>query len=205
MPTKIRTIDQFNAVVSSEASVVVTDAARHKGMFHPNPGRCMHIADYLFVEKVVTNGERNGSYFVATLPEAQKQWPKLSVCRTCAATTDRLDAEEPDLCRGWTASKIKQALELASEPQREIILVIAENSNITTAEVADKVGLDGYQNVAAHLAHFTMATAELDIRDSRGEPTWPFETRSPATGSNNSTYFMPAEAAAVVKDALGRS
>jgi hypothetical protein len=92
MPTRIRTVDQFNAVVSSGSSLVVTDAANNKGMFHTDPESCMHIADYLFEEKVVTNSERNGSYFVVSnLGEAQEHWPKLSVCRTCSAATEAGD------------------------------------------------------------------------------------------------------------------
>jgi hypothetical protein len=154
VPTKIKTTDQFYAVVSSGASLVVTDATNNKGMFHLDPERCMHIADYLFEEKVSPMPKGTAA------TSSRRRWRMRDRpgrnCRSVAPV------------QPWRSNTTPTS-------------ATAESPNISVNEVADTLG----------------------ILDAKGEQTWPFEPRTGASGST--IYFMPPEAAKVVKEALGSS
>lgn len=108
-----------------------------------------------------------------------------------------------NLCRGWTASDIREAVSLASEKQREVLLEIAENPYITTEEIAERLGWPSHLNVRAVLARFSSTTAAIGVKDpGTGANSWPFEIIQPSRESTFWRYLMPPEAAAVVRDSI---
>jgi hypothetical protein len=202
-PIQIKTVAQLRMVLASGSGLVITDPA-NKRVFHSNPESCSHIQEHSFVTKVIENQEKNGSYFaVATLDEARREWPQIQACQSssCSVSLPKKPAtgHEAGLCRGWTTSNVREAMTRASEPQLEVLATIARHPNITTAEIAEELGLESYRNVRALLARFSSATAPIGVLDPKtGKPSWPFEHRKPAAGSNFERYYMPPEVAEVV-------
>lgn len=83
---RLRTLDQFEAVVNSNAGLVITDSAR-RPVFHPSPQNCLHVQQSYFATKVLENEERNGSYFAApSLTAAQRKWREVKLCRSGACS-----------------------------------------------------------------------------------------------------------------------
>ena len=83
-PTAIRTLGEFREALDSGRCLVITDSVKGARV-HPDPEGCPHVQERSFEEKVLTNSERNGSYFsVATTEEALQEWPEISVCRSAA-------------------------------------------------------------------------------------------------------------------------
>lgn len=84
---RIKTLAQFRAVVSSGTGLVITDPAS-KRVFHPAPADCPHIQERSFKSKVITNRERNGSYYaVASMREARERWPEIKACPSSACSS----------------------------------------------------------------------------------------------------------------------
>lgn len=85
-PTKVRTLSQLRAVVSSGSALVIVDAARPPAL-HSDPEGCVHVQEGHFITKVVENRERNGSYFVVgSLEAARRQWPQIRLCGSAACS-----------------------------------------------------------------------------------------------------------------------
>jgi hypothetical protein len=83
---RIKTLEQFEAVLCCRGPLVITDVARPAGAatLHASPRDCVHVGEKGFTTKVLENRGRNGSYFtVASLAEARGAWPSLSVCGSC--------------------------------------------------------------------------------------------------------------------------
>lgn len=77
---RILTVEAFRDVLRSGVGVLITDRARGV-TFHPDPASCSHVREEFFMQKVIENRERNGSYFaVASLAEAKKRWPDVRWC-----------------------------------------------------------------------------------------------------------------------------
>jgi hypothetical protein len=111
-----------------------------------------------------------------------------------------------DLCRGWTAGDVEAVLNLATDEQRRILLVIAENHGIDAQGVADLLGYPKWQNVAGRMGHFTKITKPLEILDpADGEPSWPLEHSRPSADAGFSRYMMPRTVARIVIARLGAS
>jgi hypothetical protein len=92
---------------------------------------------------------------------------------------------ETMLCRGWTRSKIREAVLLASDPQRDVLRVIAQRAPITCAEVAQVVGRS-YGSVRAGMAAWSRGTATLGVRDpAMGELSWPWTYQGRKDGSTD--------------------
>ena len=97
LPTRLRQLDQLEAVVSSNGGLVITDSARPP-VFHSSPRDCPHVQPAHFATKVLENGERNGSYFwIASLAWAQEEWPGVRLCQSDACLAIVGSAGEPPL------------------------------------------------------------------------------------------------------------
>ena len=97
----------------------------------------------------------------------------------------RKPMSEPILCRGWTAAKIREAVLLASDDQRDVLRKIAADAPISAAEVADALGRS-YGSVRALLAAWSRRTATLGVRDPQtGEPSWPWSYERRRDGSTD--------------------
>lgn len=85
----LKTLPEFREVLTSGSALVITDSARSPGaMFHPDPAGCSHVQEHSFEAKVITNAERNGSYFaVQDLREAREHWPEIPRCRSSACSS----------------------------------------------------------------------------------------------------------------------
>lgn len=113
---------------------------------------------------------------------------------------------ERNLCRGWTAANIKEAVATATDRQRSVLAQIATNPGTTTEEIAESLGWESYLNVRATLARFSQTTASIGVTDPRdGMPSWPFEIEAPARGSTFWRYYMPRDAGEVVLATLGQT
>ncbi|MEK6272845.1 MAG: hypothetical protein AABM42_09380 [Actinomycetota bacterium] len=112
---------------------------------------------------------------------------------------------ERDLCRGWTESDIRTAIANASDRQRAVLAEIANHPLTTTAEIAERLGWGRHENVRATLGAFARTTNAMGVVDAEGELSWPFVIERPATGSTFWRYFMPDEAAEVVRAAVGQA
>ena len=111
---------------------------------------------------------------------------------------------ERNLCRGWTASKIRQAVLNASERQQNVLAQIAANPGITSKEVADNLELRGHRSVGSTMAAWSRVTKPLAVVDpADGKPSW--STTFSRRPDGFWRYEMPAEVRDVVRDALGRT
>jgi hypothetical protein len=111
---------------------------------------------------------------------------------------------QADLCRGWTARDVGAAIDLATEEQWSILLVMAENHGIDIQGVAVLLGYPKWQNIAGRMAHFAKVTDPLGILDpADGKPSWPLEHGGPTAESGFSRYLMPRAVARIVVARLG--
>jgi hypothetical protein len=203
----IKALAQFRLVLESGSGLVITDGT-NKRVFHPDPEGCTHIQEYGFATKVIENHERNGAYYaVPTLGEARREWPQIEVCKSgpCSAAA-KPPSDDGALCRGWTAADVREATARATPAQLDVLVTIARYPNVTTAEIAEKLGLESYRNVRALLARLSTTTAPIGVRDPEtGELSWPFEHRKPLPGTTFERYYMPPSVAQIVLEGAGRS
>jgi hypothetical protein len=109
-----------------------------------------------------------------------------------------------NLCRGWTASKIRQAVLDASERQQSLLAQIAANPGITSKEIADNLDLLSPRSVGSTMAAWSRVTKPLGVVDpADGKPSWPMTFSRRPDGFWR--YEMPAEVRDVVLDALGQT
>lgn len=122
-----------------------------------------------------------------------------------AATFELLQASRittsSDLCRGWTADAIREAVLTATDAQRDVLGAIASNPGISTDEIAQILNLKSARSVGATMAAWSrMVTSPMGVTDTTGTPSWPIEFPGPKAGYE--TYLMPPAVARVVIAAL---
>ena len=106
-----------------------------------------------------------------------------------------------DLCRGWTADAICEAVLAATDAQRDVLGTIASNPGISTDEIAQILNLKSPRSVGATMAAWSrMVTSAMGVTDTTGTPSWPIEFPGPKAGYE--TYLMPPAVASVVIAAL---
>jgi hypothetical protein len=96
-PIRLRSMEQFEAVVASDAGLVISDSAGPP-VYHAHPRDCPHVQPVHFATKVLENQERNGSYFTVPSPaRAREEWPTVRPCRSDACLSATAAAGEPTL------------------------------------------------------------------------------------------------------------
>ena len=112
--------------------------------------------------------------------------------------------DSPDLCRGWTEPKIRDAVRESTDRQRDFLEMLARNRRIQTQEIVDHLGLNSLRGVTGILSSWSRTvTNPMGVLDPRtGQPSWPFFPGSVSGGY--SSYEMPAAVAEIVLDELRR-
>jgi len=106
-----------------------------------------------------------------------------------------------DLCRGWTESKIVEAVTSATDLQRKILRSMAENYGTTVREIADDVGAKTHRAVAGALSGWYQDTTRPSASKipPNGRDSWPFRWEYVVQdGRRVARYLMPLAVARVV-------
>jgi hypothetical protein len=92
-----------------------------------------------------------------------------------------------DLCRGWTASDIGEAVERASPLARSILRCIARHQDITAREIAEKIGAERWETIAGSLSSWYKNVTKPMGLQQNGKDAWPFYFVPPAPGLKGTT------------------
>jgi hypothetical protein len=83
--TELVDVEGFRAAMASGARILIEDWPTNRLVLHLNPRECSGVSEHWFVQKVVDNHGKNGSYHsFKSEAAARREWPKLTTCRWCS-------------------------------------------------------------------------------------------------------------------------